>query len=86
VQDVAILLEHVNFLDALDGLHVQLLEGSLELLVILARWLGFPHDLPSYGTLAACELGRMIVLWLCSKGTSRTNDIEETRMGMKANV
>ena len=34
VDDVAVLLEHVDLLDALDGLDVQLLESGLELLVI----------------------------------------------------
>jgi hypothetical protein len=34
VDDVAILLEHVDLLNSLDGLDIQLLEGGLELLVI----------------------------------------------------
>jgi hypothetical protein len=34
VDDVAILLEHVDLLNSLDGLDVQLLEGGLELLVV----------------------------------------------------
>jgi hypothetical protein len=37
VDDVAIRLEHVDLLDLSDGLHVHLLEGSLELLVVGAR-------------------------------------------------
>lgn len=35
VDDVAVGLEHVDLLNGLDGLHVQLLESSLELLVIV---------------------------------------------------
>lgn len=35
VDDVAVGLEHVDLLNCLDGLHVQLLESSLELLVIV---------------------------------------------------
>lgn len=34
VDDVSVFLEHVDLLDCLDGLDVQLLEGSLELLVV----------------------------------------------------
>lgn len=34
VDDVAVLLEHVDLLNSLDGLDVQLLEGGLELLVV----------------------------------------------------
>lgn len=34
MDDVAILLEHVNLLDGLDRLHVHLLERGLQLLVV----------------------------------------------------
>jgi hypothetical protein len=34
VDDVAVRLEHVDLLDLSDGLHVHLLEGGLELLVV----------------------------------------------------
>jgi hypothetical protein len=34
VNDVAVRLEHVDLLDLSDGLHVHLLEGGLELLVV----------------------------------------------------
>jgi hypothetical protein len=37
VNDVAVRLEHVDFLNLGDGLDVHLLEGSLELLVVGAR-------------------------------------------------
>jgi hypothetical protein len=37
VNDVAVRLEHVDLLDLGDGLHVHLLKGSLELLVVGAR-------------------------------------------------
>lgn len=42
VDDVAVLLEHVDLLDTLDGLDVQLLQGGLQLLVI---GVGGPVDL-----------------------------------------
>lgn len=53
VDDVAVALEHVDLLDGLDGLDVQLLEGRLELLVVGA---GAPLDLldlPAGSALAA---------------------------------
>jgi hypothetical protein len=34
VDDVSVLLEHVDLLDGLDGLDVHLLQGGLELLVV----------------------------------------------------
>lgn len=34
VNDIAIALEHVDLLDSLDGLDIQLLEGLLKLLVV----------------------------------------------------
>jgi hypothetical protein len=37
VKHVSIILEHVNFLDLLDRLHVHLLERLLELLVVTGR-------------------------------------------------
>jgi hypothetical protein len=37
VDDVAVLLEHVDLLDGLDGLHIELLKRSLQLLVIHSR-------------------------------------------------
>ena len=40
MDDIAIALEHVDLLDGLDGLGVELLQGSLELLVIV----GVPGD------------------------------------------
>jgi hypothetical protein len=52
VDDVAILLEHVDLLNALDGLDVQLLESGLELLVIGAGVADDLLDLAAGGTLA----------------------------------
>ncbi len=34
MDDVAVLLEHVDFLDGLDGLYVHFLQGCLQLLVV----------------------------------------------------
>lgn len=42
VDDVAVLLEHVDLLDTLDGLDVQLLQSGLQLLVV---GVGGPVDL-----------------------------------------
>ena len=54
VQNVSVLLEHVDLLNSGNGLHIQFLEGSLQLFVVLgARGLGFPHNLSSNRALAA---------------------------------
>ena len=55
MDDVAVLLEHVDLLDALDGLDVHLLEGGLQLLVIGAGVAGNLLDLAARGTLASVE-------------------------------
>lgn len=55
VNDVAILLEHVDLLDTLDGLDVQLLESGLELLVIGAGVADDLLDLAAGGTLATVK-------------------------------
>lgn len=55
MDDIAVALEHVDLLDGLDGLGVQLLQGGLELLVVV----GVPGDiallLVSRGTLTTCS-------------------------------
>jgi hypothetical protein len=53
VDDVAVLLEHVDFLNGLDGLHVHLLECGLELLVVGGRRLVNTLGLAAGGTLAS---------------------------------
>jgi len=53
VDNIAVGLEHVDLLDGLDRLHVQLLEGALELLVVGAGALVDLLDLSSRSTLAA---------------------------------
>jgi hypothetical protein len=52
VDDVAVALEHVDLLNGLDGLDVQLLEGLLELLVVTAGAVRCALDLSPRGTLA----------------------------------
>jgi hypothetical protein len=52
VDDVSVLLEHVDLLDGLNGLDVHLLEGSLELLVIGAGGLVDLLDLAAGSTLS----------------------------------
>ena len=53
VDNVSVGLEHVDLLDRLDGLHVDLLKSSLELLVVHHRVLRLRLDLTSRGTLSA---------------------------------
>ena len=53
VDNVSVGLEHVDLLDCLDGLHVDLLKSGLELLVVHTRVLRLGLDLTSRGTLSA---------------------------------
>lgn len=53
VDDVAVLLEHVDLLDGLDGLHVHLLQGRLQLLVVGAGGLVDLLDLAAGSALAS---------------------------------
>ena len=58
VEDVAVLAEHVDLLDAGDGLDVELLQRALELFVVLGgRGLRLPDDLAAHGPLAAWGRG-----------------------------
>lgn len=41
MNDIPVFLEHVHFLDSLDGLDIHLLEGGLQLLVVDAGGCGF---------------------------------------------
>lgn len=52
VDDVSVTLEHVDLLNGLDGLDIELLEGLLELLVVGGGPLGRPLHLPARGTLS----------------------------------
>jgi hypothetical protein len=55
VQNISILLEHVDLLDTRDGLDTKLLESGLKLAVVsLRRGDRLLDDLASRGTLAAC--------------------------------
>ena len=53
MDNVAVALEHVDLLNSLDGLDVQLLERSLELLVVGTSGPVDLLDLPAGSTLAA---------------------------------
>lgn len=53
MDNIAVLLEHVDLLDGLDGLDVHLLQGGLELLVIGAGGLVDLLDLAAGSTLAS---------------------------------
>lgn len=53
VKNVAIFPEHVNLLNAVDRLHVQLLERALQLFVVLrAAGLSLAHDFSAHRALA----------------------------------
>lgn len=52
VDDVSVALEHVDLLNGLDGLDVELLQGLLELLVVGGGPLGRTLHLPARGTLS----------------------------------
>ena len=60
MDNIAILLEHVDLLDALDGLNVHLLQRRLELLVIGARGLVDLLDLAARSTLASVVVRNII--------------------------
>jgi hypothetical protein len=47
VDDVSVALEHVDFLNGLDGLDIELLKGSLQLFVVGSRALVHLLDLPA---------------------------------------
>jgi len=61
VQDISIILEHVDLLDTRDSGNVQLLQSSLELSVIsLRRSLRLLDDFTSGSSFSACPLKRVI--------------------------
>lgn len=63
VQDIAVLPEHVDFLNTRNGLDVQLLQRSLELLVILSTGrFRFPHDLAAHSPLSTYLTARNLSL------------------------
>lgn len=53
VDNIAISLEHVDLLNGLDRLDVELFQRRLELLVVDPRVLWLRLDLPSWSTLAS---------------------------------
>lgn len=53
MDDVAVLLEHVDLFDGLDGLNIQLLERGLEFLVVGPGTLVHLLDLSPWGSLSA---------------------------------
>ena len=63
VDDVAVILEHVDFLDALDRLHVHLLQRRLQLLVICAGRLVHLFDLAA-GSAFASVFGLLVLFSL----------------------
>jgi hypothetical protein len=61
VDNISILLEHIDLFDSLDGLDVEFLEGSLELLVIGARVSVDLLHLSSGGTLATITQRKLVI-------------------------
>ena len=82
MNDVSVTLEHVDLLDGLDGLGVQLLQGGLELLVVV----GVPGDiallLVSRGTLATCDSLFGLVIWSSWDLVSQSAHIHQQHMGI----
>jgi hypothetical protein len=76
VDDVAIVLEHVDLLNGLDGLGVELLQGGKELLVIGVGAGGGALDLATGSTLATAEQNIML-----AKRGFRLRCSGSTRMG-----
>jgi hypothetical protein len=66
VNDVAVALEHVDLLDCLDGLDIELLERCLQLLVVGAGALVDLLDLPARGAFASVFLRQPGVLCIFS--------------------
>jgi hypothetical protein len=60
VDDVAVALEHVDLLNGLDGLNVELLEGLLKLLVVTAGAGRRALDLSPGGTLATISFNSLV--------------------------
>jgi hypothetical protein len=56
VDDVSVALEHVDLLNGLDGLYIELLEGALELLVVGTGALVHLLDFPARGAFSAVTL------------------------------
>lgn len=52
MKHIAVLLEHVDLFDTLDGLHLQLAQSGLELSIVGAGGRVFAHDLASWCTFA----------------------------------
>lgn len=62
MDDVAVALEHVDLLNGLDGLYVELLQRGLELLVVGAGALVDLLDLPAGSALAAIDAISLVCL------------------------
>lgn len=69
MDDVAVLLEHVDLLNSLDGLDVQLLEGGLELLVVGISGPVDLLDLAAGSALASIGRKKQLVSRVCSRSS-----------------
>lgn len=75
VDDVSVALEHVDLLNSLDGLYVELLQRSLELLVVGTGALVDLLDLPAGSALASvssCQLQAQFLWLICYFGCWET--------------
>lgn len=69
VDDVSVLLEHVDLLDSLDGLNIDLLKSSLELLVVGSSGLVDLLDLAAGSSLSSNHIGELAsisIAWISS--------------------
>ena len=60
MNDVAVLFEHVDFFDCLDGLDVELFEGGLQFFVVGAGGFVDFFYFSSGGTFASGEVGLLV--------------------------
>jgi hypothetical protein len=63
MDDISVALEHIDLLNGLDRLHIQLLQARLQLLVVGTSALVDLLDLPAWGAFATIRRGSLA---LCS--------------------
>jgi hypothetical protein len=76
VDHISVLLEHVHFVDCLDGLNIKFLECALQFLVVSSRSLRSSLDLSSRGPSAA---GGELAAIRASGGTFYSVEAEEAK-------
>jgi len=70
VNDISVALEHVDLLNGLNRLYIELLQRLLQLLVVSGGPGGCPLDLPSWGSLATMHMSTGIpsLIYLRGRG------------------